>query len=74
MLKLVECRLCDGDVDDLLCFCYSTGMSSQPGAYQSQPGYNQYPPADQYGQQYMGSGSYPPSRPMYPVYPPDAER
>lgn len=48
-------------------------MSSQPGGYQGQPGYSQYPP-DQYGQQYMGSSSYPPSRPIYPVYPSDVDR
>lgn len=50
-----------------------SAMPSQPGGYQGQPGYNQYPP-DQYGQQYMSGGSYPPSRPMYPVYPPEMER
>lgn len=51
-------------------WCVFSAMPSQPGAYQGQPGYNQYPP-EQYGQPY---NSYPPSRPMYPVYPPEMER
>lgn len=42
------------------------------GGYQGQGGYSQYP--DQYNQQYPAGGNYPPNRPMYPPYGPDAER